>query len=285
VSRSILLYVRSMLVEPPFPVTEYLANIGEIDAAFRTYSTVPPDVETWADYVPVAEQIPAFRFDTINMRIANLRASLPNFIYSPPSNSRTFEIQKAIMEGIEIDKRLCEWSKNLPESWTPIRITREHGISPTLQLYQDYCDVYKGMFLASTWNKLRLSQIEVKHIFLTCLSQQPQTPRNIGHQEVYEQEIQTLADDICASIPFYLGDRMKPGRTGDADVNYPQAPGRPPVMDHYQTGPAMGGLAIIQPLGSLVKMNIKLRSGQRQWLAGQMARTARIYNIVKKPED
>jgi hypothetical protein len=41
----------------------------------------------------------------------------------------------------------------------------------------------------------------------------------------------------------------------------------------------MGGWSLLIPLGMLAKMPIPLRQGQKQWLAEQMARTARIYNI------
>jgi len=156
-------------------------------------------------------------------------------------------------------------------------------MSMGLQLYQDYCDIYATLFLSSIWNKLRISQIQVNITMLLCLAELPPTPSNLANQNTCRQTIQQLADDICASVPFFLGDRLKPGRTGDGCVQYPRAPGRPPVKDHYHTGPTMGGWSLLLPLGTLAKMKIPLRDGQRRWIAGQMARTARVYNIPNFP--
>jgi len=184
---------------------------------------------------------------------------------------------------MDIDRRLYNWSQSIPDSWVPTRIFRDESMSPGLQLYQDYCDVYLTLFLTSIWNKLRISQIQVKLLILSCLAGLPPTPSILANQDVCRQIIQQLADDICASVPFFLGDRVKPGRTGDGCVQYPCVPGRPPVKDHYHTGPTMGGWSLLLPLGTLTKMNIQLRDGQRGWIAGQMARTARIYSITTFP--
>jgi hypothetical protein len=237
-------------------------------------------VQDWADIIPESEQLPGFRFDTINLDLANLKAKALPLIELPSSEFRDFQIQQLIKEASEIDRRLTEWPNSIPEAWIPIRVSVEDIISPTLQLYQDHCDVYKTLFLASLWNKFRLSQIELRVSVLSCLEHQPPTFANNKRQQGCEEGIQGLADDICASVPYYIGDRMRPGRRGEPGVNYPQVPGRPPIMDHYHTGPAMGGWGLIAPLGALLRMKIQLRPGQREWLGGQMARTARIYNIV-----
>ena len=184
---------------------------------------------------------------------------------------------------MDVDMRFYKWSQSVPENWDPIRITRDGNMSPGLQLYQDYCDVYSTVFLSTLWNKLRISQIQVKSIMLSCLAKLPPTPSNLADQDICRQAIQQLADDICAGVPFYLGDRIKAGRTGDGCVTYPCVPGRPPIKDHYHTGPTMGGWSLLLPLVTLTKMRIPLRNGQRGWIAGQMARTARIYNIANFP--
>jgi hypothetical protein len=237
-------------------------------------------VQVWADLIPLSEQLPGFRFDTINLDLANLKAATLALVESPTSDSRDFQIQQLIKKAADIDKRLGEWPNSLPESWIPVRVFAKDITSTTLQLYQDHCDVYKTLFVASMWNKLRLSQIELRAAVLSCLDHQPPTYANNKRRQGCDEAIQDLADDICASIPYYIGDRMRPGRRGDPGVHYPQVPGRPPIMDHYTTGPSMGGWAILAPLATLLKMKVKMRLGQKEWLGGQMARTARIYNIV-----
>lgn len=230
--------------------------------------------------MPEAEKLPGVRLDSINLDLANLKATTALVIQTPSSELRDSQIMRLIGEATSIARRFLQWPDSIPESWLPIRISDTAAISPTLQLYQDYCDVYKSMFVSSIWNKLRLSQIEVRCAMISLLEHLPPTTANLSRRQTCETGIQKFADDICASVPYYIGDRIRPGRPGEPGINYPRVPGKPPIMDHYKTGPAMGGWSLLAPLGTLTRMKIRLRGGQRQWIAGQMARTARIYNIT-----
>lgn len=203
---------------------------------------------------------------------------------SPTSKETSSLIRGLLKDASDIDQRLSQWHKSIPDSWLPTRVYADQGITSTLQLYQGHCDVYKTMFVAGLWNKLRLSQIEIRFTILTLLDHLPATSTNMDKQIQCSNETQQIADDICASVPYYIGDRMRPGRAGEPGINYPRISGKPPIIDHYQTGPALGGWSLIVPLSTLMRMRIHLREGQRDWIAGQMGRTARIYNInlVKK---
>ncbi|KAG9240231.1 hypothetical protein BJ878DRAFT_546471 [Calycina marina] len=266
ISRSILLYVRGQLVEN----------------SLRNAVSVPIDVQGWGNIVSENEQIPVFRLDGINLELANLQASALSAIrYQHPHRSN--QLMELNREAIDIERQLFKWSQSIPAIWDPIRIYRHQGVAPGLQLYQDHCDTYQTLFLSTLWNRLRSSYIDVKNIMLLCLAELPPALTNLATQNACRESIQQIADDICAGVPFFLGDRIKPGRTGDGDVQYPWAPGRTPVKDHYQTGPTMGGWALLIPLGTLMEKDIPLREGQRKWIAGQMARTAKIYNIAGFP--
>jgi hypothetical protein len=173
----------------------------------------------------------------------------------------------------------------VPKSWTPTRVFGDQYIPASVQkagLYQQHCDVYPSLFLVVVWNKYRQSLIEATRIIILCLDESPSS-FNVAQQEACRNNIQRLVDDTCASIPYFLGDRMQAGHPGDQPVKYPRSSGRPPVKDHYQSGPTMGGWSILGPIATLLRMDIKMREGQRQWLAGQMARTARVYRIGKLP--
>ena len=113
---------------------------------------------------------------------------------------------------------------------------------------------------------------------ISCLGQDRPTPGNVEQCDAYQFGIQQAVDYICASVPFNLGDRMQ---AEDKDVQYPHAPKRPVPKDHYQSGPAMGGWSLLQPLGAVWGMKIQLRNGQKQWIGDQMARIARIYGIKR----
>jgi hypothetical protein len=237
----------------------------------------------WSNLFNDAEQIPGIRLDTINLDLARLRLAVSRILPSPDPNlqARRPQIQYILAAAINIDRRLKEWQQSLPKSWAPIRVFGEQCIAPSIQkagLYQQHCDVYRMLFLLTVWNKFRYSLIEVTRIIILCLDENPSTI-NLTQQEACRNNIQRLVDDSCAGIPYYLGDRTEPGTPGDPSVKYPQAPGRPPVKDHYQSGPTMGGLSLLGPITALLKMDITMREGQRMWLAGQLARTARVYRV------
>lgn len=98
--------------------------------------------------------------------------------------------------------------------------------------------------------------------------------------------IQSLADDICGSIPFILGDRTNPGPIGDKTVQYPYIDGQPVPQNHYWMAPAVGGFNLVDgfggpqslsPLGEVL-FTESLRDGQREWVARQLKRIAKVYN-------
>ena len=239
----------------------------------------------WSELFDDSAQIPGVRLDSINLDLARLRSSATNLLRLPESDvfSRASQTQHILAAATNIDRRLKAWRESVPKTWTPTRVFGDQYIPPSVQkagLYQQHCDVYPTLFLVILWNKYRQSLIEVTRIIVKCLDENPSS-FNITQQETCRNNIQRLADDICASIPFFLGDRTQPGNPGDLLVKYPRAPGTPHIKDHYQTGPTMGGWSILAPIATLLKMDIKLREGQRQWLAGQLARTARVYRIGK----
>lgn len=262
-------------------------DVTKIDEAFRQATPLPCDVKKWGDVVDDAKQIPGVRLDTINLDLAGLRSSAFEILNLPAVDrkNRASEIKEILATALYIDRRLDHWYEVIPESWIPIRVSGDKCIAPSIRaagLYQPHCDIYASLFLLSLLNKFRLSQINVKDTIDMCLSEQPSTS-NLAYRQSVQSSIQQIVDDICASVPYYLGDRVEPGDRGDPRVQYPRAPGKPPIPDHYQTGPAQGGWSLLGPLGTLLRMKIKIREGQRIWIAMQMARTAKIYKIGKLP--
>lgn len=260
-------------------------NPFQIEEALQNNTRVPDEVLQWSEVFDDSAQLPIVRLDSINLDLANLRSSTSHMVRWPEPDQyiRAAQTQHVLSAALGIERRLNAWRDSIPESWTPTRICGDQNIPPSVQkagLYQQHCDVYRILFLVLIWNKYRQSRIEVTRIILFCLNENPRSD-NLLQRESYQNIIQQLVDDVCASIPFLLGDRTQPGNPGDPKVKYPQVPGRPPTRDHYQIALTMGGWSIMGPIVSLLKQDIKMRDGQRKWLADQMVRTARIYRISK----
>lgn len=243
-------------------------------------------MSTWTSHLNEDALSPSVQVDSINVDVANLAATARKHISLPPNiRSNMLSYTTDILQKAQnLQRRLQEWTTNLPSSWIPIPISKDN-IPETIQkagLYQNYCHIYPSISVASTWNKHRISLIRVHIIIHSILSLLTPTPTTLSLLSTSLTAIQTMADEICASIPFTLGDKVKPGFMGDKRVQYPSAPGMEIKESHYQMAPALGGFWLLGPLQVVLGLEGGLvREGQRMWVGGQLGRIAFIYNIGK----
>lgn len=241
-------------------------------------------MSTWTEHLTGVSLPPTVTLDNINIDLANLEAAVRQRAALPPLVQSDLNPESILERARDIERRLIEWSGTLPLSWLPLRVVGDECIPQTMSaagLYQSHCHVYPSISIASNWNKHRISCIKVQLLIHDQLTQQSPSSENLSSRAICEDRIQQLADDICASIPFSLGDKTKPGAIGDRKVQYPHAPYQEVPSDHYQMAPAMGGFWLLGPLQTLMGLRLGLREGQKQWVGGQLRRIAHIYNIGK----
>lgn len=93
--------------------------------------------------------------------------------------------------------------------------------------------------------------------------------------------IQKLVDDICGTVPFYLGTKTRPGVDDTPDVEYPYTTSKPSKgLRRAQAG--SGGYNLIEPHHEPLKLVLSfqaLRAGQKEWVLGQLARIDRLYGL------
>jgi hypothetical protein len=218
---------------------------------------------------------------------------------------------------LEINLRLNSWHQSLPASWSPYRIpnaseTLHHSIR-AVGLYNGLCDVYSFTGTASSHNGWRTSKILVLQLISHALKHlsPSSSAHNFMSQSSIDEEIQKHVDDICASVPFFLGSRTTlsfphehqeyppiPTHLREA-TSYIDPSGNPTVMsdkDHIRTAAAVGGFLMLTPLVAImryarpipanaiinkaVKLEpIKLRPGQLEWVLEQVRRVHKIYQI------
>ena len=102
-----------------------------------------------------------------------------------------------------------------------------------------------------------------------------------GRGDLARVTMQKLADDICGSVPFFLGTKIRPGTDDKPDVEYPYTTSK--ATKALRRGAAgSGGYNLIEPyhapLTSVLAVQT-LRAGQRKWVFGQLARIARLYAL------
>lgn len=224
---------------------------------------------TWSTHVPGDIFSPSAQLDSITVDVANLAASARRHTELSPyiRSSLSTNTEDILQKAQDIQTQLLEWSTTVSPSWIPIRVPEE-SISPTIRtagLYQDYCHVYPSISIASTWNKYHLALIRTQLIVLSQIPHLPPSQSNLSLHTTTQISIQKMADYICASIPFTLGDKIKPSSMGDRKVNYPHAPGREVPDTHYQMATALGGFWLLAPLQTLIEVDEgMMREGQKQ---------------------
>ena len=111
---------------------------------------------------------------------------------------------KALHEAEEIDLRLEEWEKCLPDRWLCRSAT--HSLLTMLQVNLDY---YSDIQVGKVWNQYRCARILLHETIieiLECLLFISSNSRDnlVRKMKRSAQTITTLLSAICDSIPFHL---------------------------------------------------------------------------------
>ncbi|MCJ1298727.1 hypothetical protein MMC08_001517 [Hypocenomyce scalaris] len=260
-SQRILLGVRSLIVSRALSKREPVAR----------------DVFNWTTCTQKIPKSPGFELEEIDLEVANLQSSASGLMVNPAKkDSLALEI---VAKATELDQRLVAWTATIPDDWIPTCIWDPDCIPQSVRdagLYQAHCTVHKSIFIADVLNGHCSSRIKVQLVILACLEHLDNpffdaTRVNAGNN------VQDLADMICASVPYHLGDRVKVLRIDDKTVQYPRIGSNATPTEHYDTAAAYTGFFLTRRLSELLPPGLPLRAGQRQWILGQMQRIQSVY--------
>ena len=245
-----------------------------VGRALRKMEPVSREVFTRTSSPQDVPRTPEFELEEIQFEVTNLQASASGLVTNVASKeSSTSEI---LAKANELDQRLVDWTTTMPDDWNPIFCDSE-SVARSIRdagFYQDHCNIYQSIFIANILNGHCYSRINLQLVILACL-QQLDNPLFEKDQVKARDNVQDLADTICASVPFYLGDRVTVLRIDDETVQYPRVGSDPTSTEHYRTAAAYGGMFLMQRLPELLAL--PLRAGQREWILGQMMRIKKIY--------
>jgi hypothetical protein len=296
-----------------------------ITHAVQTKRKIEFDPEIWDDQdeMPIN---PAINLDRLTAELANLQVQeshtfsrnstpgTPASVMSLTSSDPT-TTQSLFNAALELDTRLSVWPSQVPDSWHPVAVSSPDLVHPSIfeaGVYGDTCDAYYSLHVTVIYNQYRCARLAVLKMILKCCS-------TMGNEfmggfkptiEYARGEIQALADEICASAPFYLGNRTRPGMIEEDDgVFYPQMPmikdeyavNNPEVFEqaleiargrHARLASALGGhflistfLAVIRtvqdPELAAANQQPILRKGQVRWIVEQFDRLRVVYNIPR----
>ncbi|KAL7912340.1 hypothetical protein GGI35DRAFT_468547 [Trichoderma velutinum] len=193
----------------------------------------------WSDPTGKNDEALLNRFTELNGRLAAARASIKRSKMRDPK-----EIARLLLP---IDRMLEDWSLGLPDSWQ-IKSYKLLDGNTSNTVYENEYHTYEGMWVASTWNNLRMIRITIHETVM------------IATRKCGLKMDQKLANDICYSIPYVLGHR------GTGSQSSPESN----TGDEKTSGlPAPGGYLLLWPLyhaGS----STAVASKQKGWIANML---------------
>ncbi|KAL8663596.1 MAG: hypothetical protein Q9202_003784 [Teloschistes flavicans] len=248
-----------------------------ISRALGNKDRVPESVMVGTTNTQNVQRASESELETIQFEVANLQASAVRLtVGNEEGDTSALGI---LTKCNQLDQRLIAWSSTIPSEWVPTCIWDPESIPTSVReagLYQRYCTVHRNIFIANMLNGHCCSRIRVYLTMLACLGQL-QNPALERDRSTARNNIQDLADTICASVPYHLGDRISPQRLDDKTMQYPRVGDNPIPDEHYDTAACFGGMFLGKRLAELLQPGLSLRNGQREWILGQMGRIKRIY--------
>ncbi|KAG5752041.1 hypothetical protein H9Q70_005328 [Fusarium xylarioides] len=156
--------------------------------------------------------------DLIGLSIADLQKRLSTFMCGlAKSNMDGLTLATWWQNASSVHAQLLDWVNLVPDSWQPHKRPQADTFS-----YFGFCDVYPTVQIATIWNVWRVCRLMVLRMQFHLLAKAP--------SEALQQTIliatkdssfpgpnhgRELADSICRSIPFYLGNRQNHGGLHD----------------------------------------------------------------------
>ncbi|KAL8816988.1 MAG: hypothetical protein Q9223_004096 [Gallowayella weberi] len=217
---------------------------------------------------------PATSLDFIQRDSANLLAKAADYGSPASADSSDNNIHADIfLQAKALEARFSAWAEEVPAEWLPFSVPRHlipHEVIDAGVL-GDHCDIYSHTSVCATWNSWRVTRIRVLGLLADC-------ERIESKQDVVLQ-IQGLGDDILASLPFMLGNKIEPSEMHDTDFVYPSIPGQDVPASHYQSAAAYGGLSLWVPMIAMLNYKQYMRVDQLRFSSQQFARLGRLYDV------
>lgn len=217
---------------------------------------------------------PATTLDFIGRDAANLLAAAAR--HGSPSNADLSDdaIHADIfLSAKALEARFAAWADEIPAEWLPISLPRELIPQEVIEagVLGDHCHIYSHTSVCATWNSWRVGQMRILGL------QADYEPMESKRDAVLQ--IQQLADDILASLPYMLGDKMKPRAIHAMDIVYPWLPGQDVPTNHYQSAAAFGGLGLWVPMKAILDLMQYMRGDQIRFTGAQSSRIGKLYDV------
>ncbi|MCJ1377863.1 hypothetical protein MMC17_000959 [Xylographa soralifera] len=229
---------------------------------------IPDDIAEWTLAAMAFEnpgEIIESSLSFIVIKFCNLRASMDSI--------RDYrDSARVVSAAFDIDAELADWATRCPVQYVYNTVIIQ---SRSESVFSDYYHTYDNIWTAWTWNSYRSIRILLNELLLEQLAHLSQYP--FDYPEPYDEysslpyEAQILCcksllvqltQDICASVPFYLGYHNQQDGLGSVQV--------PPA--------AAGGNLLLWPLYTAACTNF-VSDMMRSWVIGRLEKIADVMGI------
>lgn len=223
----------------------------------------------------------------VTMRSITQRDSLTDRAKSLGTGSLPPNLYDLLIEINALDKGFQAWYNAIPGTWRSFPVEG----STEFDMWDKSCDVYLDLNVATIINNYRVSRITLLTWAIRLTS--------IGGGFWLQQEsrarstLKELTDKICASVPFFLGNKFTAEEFFDPKLFYPSMSDDPDRnRSNAIQATAMGGTMLVGPIRSILELTVPnsmidpplLPLSQRGWLKRQLLRIAVMYNVRMDPD-
>ena len=200
--------------------------------------TLPEEQTDGINQLPVNN---ANKLSLLEEEVAVLKADAKRCLNLSLDRAMNDELLAFLERAVVLDQKLVHWVFNLPSSWKPLPVD---DVSPNaLKKFQAYkgIDVYSDLWVLSLRNLCRLLRLDLQKIFIAFMALNPTLrSSNMAYgPHSYIEESRRLVDEICAGVPFSLGNRQVYDHTlselelgKPLEIEYPWVRGSSVTADH-----------------------------------------------------
>lgn len=225
------------------------------------------------DWLICLEQNPSTHLAMCIYKICRVRAAVPELLVGDLTQQSTQQrLVQVLHQGISMDAELQSWSDRMSEPYRYKELCIADGprqrTSNLLPMQPSNVHVYHDIWVASLWNHYRFARIRLLETLVDCESRlgspgNPETrlQESSSSRRNWNETIVKMVDDICASVPFLMGDIDVQGN-----------------LNRGSSGIALGGYSLLWPLHVASSARI-IGADQKAWIKGRLRHLGTVMGI------
>ena len=207
----------------------------------------------WAENALEFDDSLGVRRETQLFQVIARLCSLRSIVHR--SNPSSIDDPTVLGLAKDIDTDLANYANAFPDAFKPKAVSCQMSEN----ILSDFYHVYPNSWIIGAWNLYRSARVMTHELILHWLSKNPEYENNNLLRRESEILLLRLSADICASVPFILGEV----ESADGTRFLPRA---------------IGGLGIVWPLYLAATMDTTSES-TRAWVITRLDRLGHVMGI------